>query len=144
MKRHLNTHNRERSRGSAHHHVVDDEVSMMGDTQPKIEDQDTEQLHSSLLDHHSMSDQNSVHEITVQMDGSGSDSLLADESLEESAVDQEPINLNIAVPSSRQSQLQHLSAATQVSEEVLQYSRDPLEMVREGGNTLYVWPVYMT
>jgi len=167
MKRHLNTHNRDRQRGSngscvttssgsgsdIHHNLLHG--------QPKLEEHDSEldpdqlDTHGSLppshtitVEHQSISDLNPVTEITIQPEGGGPESILPDESLGDPGVDQQPINLNIAVPTvaTRQSHTHHqLSAAAQaVSEEVLHYTRDPLETVRDGSSTLYVWPIYMT
>ncbi|PSN45391.1 hypothetical protein C0J52_07552 [Blattella germanica] len=165
MKRHLNTHNRDRHRGTG----IGSSVTSSSGTevshnllhgQPKLEehdpDLDPEQLeahgslppsHTITVEHQTISDLNSVAEITIQPEGGGPESILPDESLGDPGVDQQPINLNIAVPAvaTRQAHTHQLSAAAQaVSEEVLHYTRDPLETVRDGNNTLYVWPIYMT
>ncbi|XP_069679199.1 uncharacterized protein [Periplaneta americana] len=168
MKRHLNTHNRDRHRGSngtsvsttsgngsdIHHSLLHG--------QPKLEEHDPEldpdqlEAHGSLPPSHTITVEhqaisgglNPVAEITIQPEGGGPESILPDESLGDPGVDQQPINLNIAVPAvaTRQAHAHQLSAAAQaVSEEVLHYTtRDPLETVRDGNNTLYVWPIYMT
>ncbi|KAJ9587000.1 hypothetical protein L9F63_019418 [Diploptera punctata] len=60
------------------------------------------------------------HQITIQPEGGGPESILPDESLGEATVDQQPINLNIAVPAiaARQLHSHQLTAAAQaVSEE---------------------------
>jgi len=103
--------------------------------------------HTITVEHQNISDLNPVAEITIQPAGGGPESILPDETLVDSGVVQQPINLNIAVPAvaTRQTQTHQLSAAAQaVSEEVLHYTRDPLEAVRDGSSTLYVWPIYMT
>lgn len=40
-------------------------------------------------------------------------------------------------------QISEQVSGEEVQEEVMQYSRDPLETTRDGASTLYVWPIYM-
>lgn len=163
MKRHLNTHNRDRHRSSNGSSVTSSATEVVHHSllhgQPKLEEHDPEldpdqlDAHGSLPPSHTItveqqaiSDLNPVTEITIQPEGGGPESILPDESLGDATVDQQPINLNIAVPAVAARQLHtHQLSAQAVSEEVLHYTtRDPLETVRDGGNTLYVWPIYMT
>ena len=156
MKRHLNTHNRDRHRGSNGSSVTsstaDTTHQNLLHSQPKLEEHDPDldpdgngslpPSHTITVEQPGISELHPVTEITIQPEGGGPESILPDESLG----DQQPINLNIAMPAvaARQLHSHQLSAAAQaVSEEVLHYSRDPLETVRDG-NTLYVWPIYMT
>ncbi|GLH06940.1 hypothetical protein R5R35_007655 [Gryllus longicercus] len=166
MKRHLNTHNRDRHRsnGSTVNTATNGGNSnsnsnsgmsecpslraMLQDTGKLKAEPDEEQMDpSSLQPTHTISVDQPMTEMSVadiSMQNGGPESILPDEALGE----QQPINLNIAVPAPpgtpRQATTHHqLTAAQAVPEEVLHYSRDPLESVRDGNNTLYVWPIYM-
>nr|CAD7202759.1 unnamed protein product [Timema douglasi] len=128
MKRHLNTHQRDRgSRGGG------TLSSTKLETPDEMEDVDQEEQAAitGLAQHHTMqamSHMTPVTEITIQSEQT-TDSILPDDHMAES--DQQPINLNIAVPA------RHALGP----DEVIHYTRDPLETVRDG--TVFVWPIYM-
>ncbi|XP_063237025.1 zinc finger protein 37-like [Bacillus rossius redtenbacheri] len=129
MKRHLNTHTRERPRGGASHDGEPPTKQEAPDeeAEPAEEDEEEQDAELAALEANEQSMQvlpemQPVTEITIQT-SSASGTVLS----------QDPINLNIAVPTRHQ-----LS-----SEDVLHYTRDPLETVRDGTNTVYVWPIYM-
>lgn len=131
MKRHLNTHTRDRHRtGSGD--------SLLHPT--KVETSDTDILppssHTMPVDHQPAPGLSAVTEITVQSDGTGPESILPDESLGD--------NGTVAVLPSRHHHLAETAQQSGVADEVLQYTRDPLDSVRDTSNTLYVWPIYMT
>jgi len=125
MKRHMNTHNRERgdTTGSAASAVAASTPDG-GSMDVGVADLGAEEV--------------ALPDETV---------VITEESLSQ------PINLNMTVPTSEQTEevaAEQITGAEQTigSEEAhengLQYARDPLETVRgENGNTLYVWPIYM-
>nr|CAD7264000.1 unnamed protein product [Timema shepardi] len=119
MKRHLNTHQRDRgSRGGG------TLSSTKLETPDEMEDVDQEDQAAitGLAQHHTMqamSHMTPVTEITIQSEQT-TDSILPDDHMAES--DQQPINLNIAVPA------RHALGP----DEVIHYTRDPLETVRDG------------
>lgn len=167
MKRHLNTHNRDRQRNSASNGAPSANGAnsssnsnsamsecpslraMLEDTGKLKAEPDEDQLDpSSLQPTHSITVEQTMTEMSVAditLQNGAPESILPDEALS----DQQPINLNIAVPAPpgtpRQATTHHqLTAAQAVPEEVLHhYARDPLDSVRDGNNTLYVWPIYM-
>lgn len=143
MKRHMQTHNRDGHTAS----VPTPSAANAGNSQSSQSSSQGADIHTS---HSQLPDLDPVAaEITIQ---DGAVSVMAEESLTS-----QPMNLNMTVPASergegtsqegshtpQQISEQQLSAE-EVTEEVMQYSRDPLETVRDGGgNTLYVWPIYM-
>jgi hypothetical protein len=118
MKRHMNTHNRERGEGAVVHHAGNTTVIA------------------------------TASEVEVGVADLGSDEVtLPDEAVvmaEESL--SQPMNLNQvdATDMTAAAVAEQTIGSDEVHENGLQYSRDPLETVRtENGNTLYVWPIYM-
>jgi hypothetical protein len=123
MKRHMNTHNRERGEGAVVHAGGNTVVATATEVEVGVADLGAD-------------------EVTLPDEAV----VMAEESLSQ------PMNLNLA-PAEHQGDATNMTAAAvaeqtigseEVHENGLQYSRDPLETVRtENGNTLYVWPIYM-
>jgi hypothetical protein len=128
MKRHMNTHNRERGENTTASVTVAATPDGSG---------------GASLD---------VGELAEEVAGLPEEAVvITEESLSQ------PMNLNMTVPASSDQpeeatpeQIAAAAAADQtigqeeVYENGIPHSRDPLETVRgENGNTLYVWPIYM-
>lgn len=120
MKRHMQTHNREVHPGSA----PTPATATAGNSQSS---QGSEQAELPEMEP-------VAAEITVQ----DVEESMASQPLAIPATERE----EGAAETPQQISEQQLSAE-EVQEEVMQYSRDPLETVRDGPNTLYVWPIYM-